>query len=41
VLWNDPEIGIEWPLEDVQLSGKDSKALPLSEIPEHLLSFST
>ena len=41
VLWNDPDIGIEWPIEDVQLSGKDQQARPLSDIPEHLLNFST
>lgn len=28
VLWNDPEIAIPWPLEDVSLSGKDA-VLPL------------
>jgi dTDP-4-dehydrorhamnose 3,5-epimerase len=28
ILWNDPEIGIQWPLSDVQLSDKDL-ALPL------------
>ena len=34
VLWNDPEIGIEWPVEaPPALSEKDQAALPLSEIP--------
>ncbi len=33
LLWNDPEIGIKWPLTDPQLSGKDASALPLKEIP--------
>ncbi len=31
ILWNDPEIGIQWPLRDVQLSAKDEKAQTLKE----------
>jgi dTDP-4-dehydrorhamnose 3,5-epimerase len=31
ILWNDPQIGIEWPLKDVQLSDKDSKAQTLAQ----------
>jgi len=32
LLWNDPEIGIEWPLEGEPLiSEKDTRGLPLSE----------
>ncbi|MBB6142877.1 dTDP-4-dehydrorhamnose 3,5-epimerase [Silvibacterium bohemicum] len=31
ILWNDPEIGIEWPLADVQLSDKDRKARTLAQ----------
>ena len=34
VLWNDPEIGIEWPTDAPTLSERDSKAPPLREIPE-------
>ena len=34
VLWNDPEIGIEWPVEGTPtLSEKDRAARPLKEIP--------
>ena len=33
VLWNDPDIGIEWPLEDVVLSGKDKVYQRLRDIP--------
>jgi dTDP-4-dehydrorhamnose 3,5-epimerase len=37
VAWNDPEIGIEWPVAEPVLSGKDAAAPKLSEIPrEHL-----
>lgn len=31
VLWNDPEIGIEWPVKDPILSEKDKKAQTLKE----------
>lgn len=31
VLWNDPEIGIEWPVQNPQLSPKDSKAQTLTQ----------
>src|SRR5580704_16580628 len=31
ILWSDPEVGIEWPLTDVQLSEKDKKAQTLSQ----------
>jgi dTDP-4-dehydrorhamnose 3,5-epimerase len=31
ILWNDPQIGIEWPLRDVQLSEKDRNARTLDE----------
>lgn len=31
IRWNDPEIGIEWPLKDFIVSDKDSKARTLAE----------
>jgi dTDP-4-dehydrorhamnose 3,5-epimerase len=31
ILWNDPQIGIEWPFTDVQLSDKDRKAQTLAQ----------
>lgn len=31
ILWNDPAIGIEWPVSDPILSDKDQKALPLEK----------
>lgn len=33
VLWNDPGIGIEWPLDAPTLNDKDRKALRLADIP--------
>lgn len=37
VIWNDPAIGIEWPLTDPMLSPKDAAFPALSEIPEDRL----
>ena len=37
IAWNDPEVGIQWPLRDVSLSGKDQQNRPLNEqTPEDL-----
>ncbi len=32
LLWNDPTINIEWPVAAPQLSDKDKKGLPLTEL---------
>jgi len=34
ILWNDPDIGIDWPVSNPLLSPKDSSAPLLSELPE-------
>lgn len=31
IRWDDPEIGIQWPIQDVQLSEKDKKAQTLKQ----------
>lgn len=31
ILWNDPSIGIDWPIQDPVLSPKDARLPPLSE----------
>jgi len=31
ILWNDPEVGIEWPVESPTLSPRDTEAQPLAE----------
>jgi len=31
ILWNDPEIGVDWPLSDVLLSDKDRNAQTLAQ----------
>lgn len=33
IIWNDPDIGIKWPIADPQLSGKDAAFLRLSQVP--------
>jgi dTDP-4-dehydrorhamnose 3,5-epimerase len=37
IAWNDPEIGIPWPVRDPILSPKDRNALPLREVMKMLL----
>ena len=37
VAWNDPDIGIKWPLELPQLSEKDARAPRLKDIPRERL----
>ncbi|WP_119066077.1 dTDP-4-dehydrorhamnose 3,5-epimerase [Rubrobacter indicoceani] len=37
VLWNDPEIGIGWPVRSPTLSEKDRSAPTLSQMPEESL----
>jgi dTDP-4-dehydrorhamnose 3,5-epimerase len=37
LLWNDPEVGIEWPTIEPVLSEKDRAGRPLSEMPEGAL----
>ncbi|CUH94464.1 dTDP-4-dehydrorhamnose 3,5-epimerase [Propionispora sp. 2/2-37] len=37
ILWNDPAIGIEWPVADVNLSEKDTKYPCLGDVPQHRL----
>ena len=37
VLWNDPNIGIEWPIKDPILSEKDAAAPALADLPDLLL----
>ena len=37
ILWSDPDIGIEWPIENPLLSDKDSKYEFLRDIPPERL----
>ena len=38
VQWNDPEIGIDWPVTDPQLSEKDHQGQPLAEFARDSLA---
>jgi dTDP-4-dehydrorhamnose 3,5-epimerase len=38
IRWDDPEIGIEWPVQSPSLSAKDSQARWLADIPSDQLS---
>ena len=40
LLWNDPEIGVRWPVEDPILSDKDRAGLPLSAWMDRLPTWS-
>jgi dTDP-4-dehydrorhamnose 3,5-epimerase len=37
VIWNDPDIGIEWPIKEPILSEKDRQFSPLRDTPESVL----
>lgn len=37
LLWNDPQIGIQWPMIDPILSEKDRRAPPLQDLPRDVL----
>ena len=37
ILWNDPDIGIRWPIQNPSLSDKDRAAPPLNQMPEGTL----
>ena len=35
IAWDDPELGIEWPVEDLSLSQRDQNGMSLSAYVEH------
>lgn len=37
IQWNDPRIGVAWPIVDVVLSAKDRDGVPLADVPPALL----
>ena len=39
VLWNDPDIGIAWPVAEPILSGKDAAAPRLAEVQDRLADY--
>ena len=38
ILWNDPAIGISWPIDDPELSAKDRDGAPLSDFNRESLA---
>lgn len=34
LLWNDPDVGVDWPIENPQLSAKDVAGTKLTELPK-------
>jgi len=39
IRWNDPSLGIEWPIDEPILSDKDAEAPLLDEVPRSTLQF--
>ena len=39
IAWNDPAIGIAWPIDDPQLSARDAQAQSLEAMTERLATF--
>jgi dTDP-4-dehydrorhamnose 3,5-epimerase len=37
IMWNDPDLGIDWPVSDPIVSDKDNKNYLISEIPNNLI----
>lgn len=37
LMWNDPAIGIDWPIDEPALSDKDKKGLRLADLPKDRL----
>ena len=37
VLWNDPDLGIDWPVTDPELSAKDAEGIRLADYPRERL----
>ena len=38
IAWNDPDIGIDWPIDTPELSTKDKEGLRLIDLPKEILS---
>jgi dTDP-4-dehydrorhamnose 3,5-epimerase len=37
VLWNDPDLGIDWPISNPTLNSRDAQAPPLRDVPRERL----
>ena len=38
IRWDDPDLGIIWPIKDPKISAKDEKAIRLKDVPRELLT---
>lgn len=38
IRWDDPDLGISWPIQDPKISAKDEKAIRLKDVPRELLT---
>lgn len=38
IRWDDPALGISWPIKDPKISAKDEKAILLKDVPKDLLT---
>ena len=36
IAWDDPEVGVDWPLDDPQVSERDASAPRLAEVADRL-----
>ena len=36
IAWDDPEVGVDWPLDDPQVSERDATAPRLAEVADEL-----
>ena len=38
IRWDDPDLGIDWPIKDLKISAKDEKGIQLKDVPRELLT---
>jgi dTDP-4-dehydrorhamnose 3,5-epimerase len=38
IRWDDPALGIDWPVKDLKISAKDEKGILLKDVPQDLLT---
>ena len=38
IRWDDPDLGIDWPVKDLKISPKDEKGIRMKDLPQELLT---
>ncbi|RYZ91147.1 MAG: dTDP-4-dehydrorhamnose 3,5-epimerase [Proteobacteria bacterium] len=38
IRWDDPDLGIDWPIQDLKISAKDEKGILLKDVPQEILT---